>query len=126
MYCPKCLNDSLALSTNGVVNVVINGKQMDAGRFLFNLKANKKEQVIKDLEAKLEEFFKWYSGFQNKEPITRLSLTSPDFVCGQGCRIPLNTQFSVIDIIIPRKEVIKKLTELGEKYHLDIQLEEDI
>ena len=37
MYCPKCFNDSLSLCGHGVVNIIINGKQMDAGRFLYNL-----------------------------------------------------------------------------------------
>lgn len=98
---------------------------MDAGRFLYNLNDHRKDQIVRDLESKLDEFFKWYSNFQNKEPISRVSLSSADFICEEGCSIGLNTRFSIIDILIPRKTVIEKLEELSEKHHLRIELEKE-
>lgn len=126
MYCPKCFNNTLLLAKSGVVNVVINGKQMDAGRFLYNLNSHRKERITKDLEQKLEEFFEWYSGFQNREPITNISLSSGDFVCEQGCRLGLNLKFSVIDILIPKKKLQEKLNHLGEKYKMQIEIEDNL
>lgn len=125
MYCPSCFNNTLQLSKTGVVNVVINGKQMDAGRFLYNLKSHKKERIIKDFETKLMEFFEWYSQFQNREAITKISLCSSDFLCEQGCRIGMNQKFSVVDILIPKKLLLQKLHSLGEQYHLQIELSEE-
>lgn len=125
MYCPKCMNPSLQLSSSGVVNVVINKKQMDAGRFLFNLNSHRKEQIIKDFENKLEEFFNWYASFQNPEPITQVSLTSGDFACENGCRLDINSKFSIVDVLIPKKIILNKLNALGEKHRLQIRLDDD-
>ena len=126
MYCPKCMDPSLKLSSSGVVNVIINKKQMDAGRFLFNLKSGRKEQIIKDFEDKLVEFFNWYASFQNPEPITQVSFNSGDFVCENGCRLDINHKFPIADILIPKKIILNKLKELGETHRLQIKLEEDI
>ena len=125
MYCPKCFNNTLKLSSKGVVNVVINGKQMDTGRFLFNLSNRKKDQITKDLEEKLEEFFEWYSSFQNREAINSIELSSGDFFCEEGCRLGLNSKFSVVDVLIPRKLLVTKLKALGEKYQMSIQLKSE-
>lgn len=125
MYCPKCFNNTLKLSSKGVVNVVINGKQMDTGRFLFNLNNRKTDQITKDLEAKIEEFFKWYSGFQNREAIKSIELSSGDFFCESGCHLGLNQKFSVVDVLIPQKLLMTKLKTLGEKYQMAIQLKSE-
>lgn len=125
MYCPICFNDSLAISQSGVVHIIINGKQMDTGRFLFNLD-NRPEDMKRDFNAKLEEFFKWYGGFENKEPITNVFICSSDFRCDAGCKIPLSNKFSVVDQILNREEVMKKLNEMAEKYNLKIELQEGI
>ncbi len=125
MYCPKCLNDTLSVSSRGVVNLIVNGKQMDAGRFLFNLGKESPEDLQKSFQTKLEEFFIWYSGFKNKDPITRIEVCSGDFRCESGCRIDINSRFSVINILIPRKTVLKLLDELGQKYNLRVELKEN-
>jgi hypothetical protein len=125
MYCPVCFNDSLGLSQSGVVHLIINGKQMDAGRFLFNLD-NRPEDMKRDFNAKLEEFFKWYGGFENKEPITNVFICSSDFRCDSGCKISLSNKFSVVDQLLKREEVMKKLNEMAEKYNLEIELQESV
>jgi len=125
MYCPVCFNDSLGLSHSGVVHLIINGKQMDAGRFLFNLD-NRPEDIERDFNAKLEEFFKWYGGFGNKEPITNVFICSSDFRCDSGCKIPLSNKFSIVDQLLKRDQVMKKLNEMAEKYNLKIELQEGV
>ena len=124
MYCPKCFNDSLSLKPRGVIHLIINGKQMDAGRFLFNLEENDKEQLVEDLKKKINEFFAWYSNFQNKSDIEVVQILTEDMLCEHHCAIPLSTKYSIVDIIIPKKTVLKILKEIGEKYGMVISLEE--
>ena len=123
MYCPICFNDSLNLSQSGVVHLIINGKQMDAGRFLFNLEDEKrKQETTKALITKVREFFQWYSNFQNKEPISVIELVSSDFSCDTGCVVPSTNKYSIIDVVVERSELEKILKEEGDKYLLEIKL----
>lgn len=123
MYCPKCFNNTLQLNSRGVVNVIINGKQMDAGRFLFNLEDRRKELIHQDLKAKLDEFFTWYSNFQNREPITTIELCTFDFRCSSCHFAPkLNHTYSVVDTLIPKSLLVKYLKEFSKQYHMELQL----
>jgi hypothetical protein len=123
MYCPKCLEDGLFLKSRGVVELVINGKQMDAGRFLFNKDTTKQEQIYTDFKKKLEEFFAWYSKFKNADPIQIIELSTADFKCEICGHIPsFKHRFPIVNVLIPQEFVEKCLKKLGEKYKLDIQL----
>tara|TARA_R110000868_G_scaffold80095_9_gene227881 strand:+ start:1744 stop:2121 length:378 start_codon:yes stop_codon:yes gene_type:complete len=125
MYCPKCLNNTLSISSKGVINITINGKQMDAGRFLFNLESQEKKQQLKPaLKVKLQEFFKWYSSFQNKAPITFVSIDTSDMRCEEGCGISAKSRFSVIDVLIPKAELLELLAVEAKCYGIEIQLQE--
>ena len=125
MYCPVCFEDSLYLKPRGVIITVINGKHMDTGRFLFNELKDTPEDRLNELENKIDEFLKWYSSFQNKDPIKSLGLYSSDFVCKNSCKIPINTRISIVDIIFEQKDVQKILEKLAEKYGFEIDLEID-
>lgn len=125
MYCPVCFSDTLFVGHRGVVNLIINGKQMDAGRFLFRVEDERRETVKAELKRKLEEFFKWYSNFQNKDPIKKIELFSSDFSCEAGCKMPLNYRQSVVDILITSAELRNMLTEMGAKYKLEIKLDDE-
>lgn len=123
MYCPKCLEDGLFLKNRGVVELVINGKQMDAGRFLFNKDTSRKEEIYSDFKKKLEEFFAWYSDFKNPEPIQEVELATADFKCEACGFLPTFKQrFPITDILISKKYITQCLDELGQKYNLDIKL----
>ena len=121
MYCPKCLNNSLHINSRGVMHIIVNGKQMDAGRFLYNLDKDK-GQFFKDLTVKLEEFFQWYSNFQNVQTITKIEISTSDVACDDRCHIPINNRFSIVDEVISSKEITKILDKLGESYSLEVQL----
>jgi hypothetical protein len=121
-YCPSCYNQSLKLSHRGVIHIVINGIKMDTGRFLFNLKSDKAADIRKSLLKKVEEFIMWYSNFDNKDPLSKLSIHSADFKCANQCPIALDAQISVIGVIFPEKDVERMFKSLGEKYGLDVRL----
>jgi len=125
MYCPKCFNNNLSICSHGVIHLIVNGKQMDAGRFLYNLKKEDLPEIQKSFHLKLEEFFEWYSNFKNKQAITKIEVCSGDFVCENGCHIDINSRFSVIDVLISKKSIINFLNDLGIKYKLHIELKQD-
>ncbi|EQC46550.1 hypothetical protein M900_2455 [Bacteriovorax sp. Seq25_V] len=94
---------------------------MDAGRFLFNFEKDK-STFVSDLETKLDEFFKWYSNFQNIDSITKIEICTSDVSCENKCSIPINNRFSVIDIAISSKKLKEILDEHARKYGLEIHM----
>lgn len=123
MYCPKCLSDNLFLASRGVADLIINGKHMDAGKFIFNTEAARQKNIASEFEKKVEEFFKWYSGFNNIEPITQIQLISADVKCESCGFIPTTSgKVSVVDTLIPAMEMKKILFKIAEKYGLKIKL----
>ena len=121
MYCPVCFNDTLKLNSSGVVQVIVNGKQMDAGRFLYSLSMDQFE-IHSQFRKKLEDFFKWYSNFKNQDPIQKVQILTGDISCTTGCRLPINLKVSVVDIVISQAELNRNLEQLGKKYNMQIEL----
>lgn len=126
MYCPKCFNDSLRICSKGVVNIAINGKQMDAGRFLFNLENEEKlSQVKPALKTKIKEFFNWYAGFQNRDAVTIVAIDTSDMQCDTGCIISAKSRFSIIDILISKAELLALLQVEAERHNIEIKLAQE-
>ncbi len=125
MYCPKCFNNTLKICSKGVINIAINGKQMDAGRFLFNFETQEKAKQFKPaLKAKVEEFFKWYSNFQNKEPVNLVAIDTSDMACEEGCAISAKSKFSIIDVLLTKAELKEVLDSEAERWGIEIKLDE--
>ena len=122
MYCPKCLNETLFIKPKGVIDIFINGKKRDNGRFLYNIQESEKEQLVADFKLKCEEFFKWYSQFNNQDPIEYVELLTVDVKCENSCKFSPLERFSAVDIIVKRSLIEEILTELGEKYKMRIAL----
>lgn len=123
MYCPKCLNDTLKLSTRGTVHVEINKKKMDSRKFIYNLDKEPHTVIMGNLKKKMDDFFKWYSSFQNREPIKHVNIYSTDFQCSAGCKLQFNQQTSVIDVMFTTDEVKNLLSELSKKHEISIEWE---
>lgn len=105
-----------------MIEIIINGKKMDAGHFIYNLSKDSKDDILNAFKDKLEEFFAWYGGFQNKLPIKMVEIVSGDFTCERKCHLDLNYKASVVDLIIPRAVVDQVLKELAEDYDLKLSL----
>lgn len=125
MHCPKCFNDSLRMASRGIVHITVNGMQKDNGRFLYNCEKQTTEEIGESFKAKLEEFFKWYSTFQNKDPIKVVQIVSSDFSCEEKCKLNITQKFSILDILIPYEQTEKIIKELGKIYNMEIQLNAD-
>lgn len=110
MYCPVCFNDTLKIASSGVVKVTFNGKAKSTSQFYYNLKQEKPIEIYKKYRAVAADYFSWYSTFQNKDLIKNIELTSCDFICSNGCKLSLNNNLSVINLVIPIEEV-KQISE---------------
>ncbi len=124
MYCPECLNDSLYLSSRGSIKIIVNGKQMDSGRILFNIEKDEHEEMVEELKKGFEKFFKWYANFENKDPILQVALLTKEMNCDNNCHFGPNQQFSVVNILI-RPEVVRDIVEeLANKYKIETKIDE--
>jgi len=94
---------------------------MDAGRFLYNLDDNRYDEMVHDLKGKLEEFFKWYSNFKNRDPICKVELLTNDIKCSNNCPMLPNTRISVMELLVNPKTVKSMIEELGKKYDLKVE-----
>lgn len=122
MYCPVCFNAGLALNSRGLIKLSFNGKQKDTSRTLYNVQKESSEVIKKNIKDKIEEFFKWYSTMQNKDPMKEIEIYTIDFTCVNKCNIPLSAHISVIGTVITQKEVIAYANELGAKYNIPVSL----
>ncbi|MGB0454887.1 MAG: hypothetical protein ACPGJV_14350 [Bacteriovoracaceae bacterium] len=124
-YCPACYNPALQLKSRGVIELIVDDKQMDSGRFLFNSEMNERE-VEKHLVKKIEEFMRWYSNFNNKKPIEKISILTNAIACTNKCSLPISFKGSVLDYLLDRKkvmEMIKKSADAnGIELHPDLSL----
>jgi hypothetical protein len=122
MYCPECFNNSLKINSRGVVRLAFNGKSKETSLFLYNFGKDKPDEVKKNVTEKFDEFFKWYAGFKNADPIKTIELYSNDFTCSNNCKILLTTKITVVGLLISQKEVHEIAHEVALKYGLQLQL----
>lgn len=122
MYCPKCLSNSLHVESKGVIEVYINGKKRDNGRFLYNTETSSEDEISLDFYKKVEEFLSWYADFKNKDPIEIVELSTTDVHCDRGCRFSPVDRFSAIDSILGREIVREIVEEVAAKHNLEIEL----
>lgn len=120
LYCPSCLNQTLDLNRKGVIHISINNIQMETGRILFNQDREEEEEIFNNCLKKIEDYFKWYRSFKNKEPIKKLQIMSSDFYCSNGCKIPMNMRFTIVGLLVPPEKVHEAISELAEKYGIPI------
>lgn len=126
MYCPVCFQDTLKVKSSGVIKVEFNGKARDTSLFTYNLIKETPEQRQLKLKQKIDEFFQFYAGFKNKDPIKSFMATSGDFECTNRCKIDfLKTKVNVVGLIFTRKEVLDLLEEAGKKYQIEIKVNFD-
>lgn len=124
MYCPICYNNSIVVADKGVINVIINNRQMDAGRFLFNNKRDSRDELIKQFSQKVEEYFQWYASFRNAQNITKIILSSNSLICARNCKIPPSMKYDVTTLIFTPAEINTVLTQLAKKYNITVNLED--
>ncbi len=124
LYCPVCLNQTLKLSQSGIVQLSLNHKQLPTSRFLYNLEKDSGEQIDQYLFQTLEDLFKWYGSFKNKNPITSLEIWTSSMVCKTGCLMPAGLKQNVIGLLYTESFIKNQCLELAKKYQLILALAE--
>ena len=119
-YCPHCFNTSLELKVSGKVSLFFDGKKKENSVFIFNLEKDMIEEVEQTLVSKLTDFFKWYGGFDHKQPIKKVEAISSDFICTEGCKLDTHFQPSVIGILIDQKFFESSVSEIASKYDVEL------
>lgn len=122
MYCPKCFNQTLFIKQKGVVDIYINGKKRDNGRFLFNMDPSYYDDVVRDFQDKCDDFFKWYSSFNNRDAIQYVELHTVDVKCESGCAFSPMEKFSAVDAVISSSVIKKVIEQLAQKYSMQVEL----
>ncbi len=116
------MNQSLFIKRKGVIDIFINGKKRDNGRFLYDMDSAREDKLLADFENKCEEFFQWYSNFNNQDPIEYVELLTVDVKCENNCKFSPMERFSAVDVVIKREDIEEILTDLSEKYKMTLQL----
>lgn len=124
MYCPKCLNDTLKVASSGVVKLTFNGKSKSTSQFFYNLSQDTEQEILEKLENVLEDYFKYYSNFQNQSLIDSIEATSIDFKCSQGCILTVSHKVNVISLIFTMDNLKALATKQALKYNVPLKLKD--
>lgn len=112
------------MTSSGVVKITFNGKSKNTSLFTFNLATETQEELNAKLRDKVVEYFKWYSTFQNRDPIQKFEAYSSDFVCKNKCGLnAAQNQHSIVGVIFEPEHIQPILEEEAKKYGLVIDIE---
>jgi hypothetical protein len=110
------------MASSGVVKVTFNRKARNTSQFYYNMSTEKPEDIKKKFRDVVEDYFNWYSDFQNKDVITEFELYSSDFLCISGCKIPMNQKLTVVDILMKKDVITDIIKEVAEKYQIGVDI----
>jgi hypothetical protein len=122
MYCPSCLSDTLKIASSGIVKLTFNSKAKATSQFYYNLAQDKDQEIIEKLHDVIKDYFVYYSGFQNKDPIQFVDAFSIDFKCSNKCVIGINHKMSVIGLLFSQNELKEHIEKLAIKYEIPVAL----
>ena len=91
---------------------------------MFNRNQETDDQIEENLKKKINEFFSWYSRFNNATAIQYVQIISNNFGCATGCQIKADYKFSIIDVLVPKSVVVKHLQAAAKKYNMEVKLVE--
>ena len=119
-YCPVCFSEDLELSQTGKITLFFNGKQHETASLRFDLLSDSPEDLEQKLIKALVNYFKFYSEFKNKEPISEIDATSVDFKCSNSCFLPPGTKVSVVNLLFKEEFLHSICEDLADEYSLDL------
>ena len=98
--------------------MTFNGKSKSTSQFYFNLKEDSEIKTSEKLQATIEEYFEYYSNFQNKIPIKEIEAYSIDFKCSNKCAISMSNKMSVINLVFHAKTLSLALEAAAKKFEI--------
>ena len=120
MYCPVCFNDTLKITSSGVVKVTFNGKSKSTSQFYYNLLQERPSVLLNKFRAVVSDYFQWYATFQNKDSIKTITLTSNDFVCSHRCSLSVEYKLSVIDLVLTKEEITEVVNAEAKRFNIPV------
>ena len=103
--------------------MTFDGKAKTTSQFFYDLKKETVEETLKKLEAAVDEYFSWYSTFQNQDPVRQVSLRTSDFICQNRCSLGGQIQLSVVDLVVPKRQLVEILQTTADKRGIRLKLE---
>lgn len=122
MYCPVCFDSGLKPASSGVIKITFNGKSKSNSQFFYDVKRDEPDDIYNKLKGVIEDYFKWYSTLQNKDNITKISITSSDFICRQGCSINVTNRLNMLEDFLNPQVVKNILNEVADKYQIKLDI----
>ena len=95
-------------------------KKKESSIFLFNLENDLQEEINQQLVSRIDDFFKWYGGFDHKQAIKKVEALSSDFICTDGCSLDPNFQPSVVGILFDQKFFESTVRDLASTYGIEL------
>lgn len=100
--------------------MTFDGKSKSTSQFFFNLKEDSEQKTSEKLNHVIEDYFEYYSNFQNKEPIKEVEAFSVDFKCSNKCGMSFANKISVINLVFHQKTLSLLLESAAKKYNLTL------
>ena len=122
MYCPICFNQTLKISSTGVVRVTFDKKSKNTSQFFYDLKKDRPSEIDEKFRIVVADYFAWYASFQNKSTITKVELSTLDLICSNGCRMTQACRASTVDLIIPFQTVKTIVEDVAKKYKVPVDI----
>lgn len=122
MYCPICFNDTLKIASSGVIKFTFNGKSKATSQLYYNLTQDSEDDLLSKLDDTIDDYFKYYSGFQNCDPIKSVSVVSIDFKCRTGCVLSVNHKVNMVGMIFTKDDLKNSLEKHARKYNIPLEL----
>lgn len=88
----------------------------------YNLAQDKDTDLLNKLEEVIEDYFLYYSKFQNKDPIKYIEAYSIDFKCFHKCVITLTNKVNVIGVLFSLNEIQDVIKKCAAKYQIPLEL----
>jgi hypothetical protein len=123
MYCPICFNDTLKIASGGVVKLSFNGKSKATSQFYYNFNEETRPQRLVKLDDAIDDYFKYYSSFQNQDIIRNVEALSIDFKCSNRCVLGINNRVNVLGLVIDKEELRASLEKAATKHGIQLKLE---
>lgn len=122
MYCPVCFNSTLLPASNGVIKVTFNGKSKATSQLFYNTAEESAEDIYEKVRLVAQDYFCWYSEFQNQDTITNVSFYSADFVCKNKCKLTNQHRLNMVGTFLDPKLIYEIINTEGKKFNIKIDL----
>ena len=100
--------------------MTFDGKSKSTSQFFFNLKEDSETKTSEKLQHAIDDYFEYYSDFQNKEIIKEVEAYSLDFRCSNKCAITSSNKLSVVNLVFHAKTLAMCIEASSKKFDIEV------